>query len=414
MLCERIARLTVGFSVLTLVLVTAAGGCGARGEHNREFVKEAKTKIDGLKSGLDWQMAQQQFLAGDLEKALKTVDSSITLNDKVAAAHILRGRIHMERGDLEQARTSLVRATELDEKSAEAVYYLGLVHERFSQRDKALAMYKKAAELDQKNPQYLIAASDMLVEQGELAEADELLAKPPEALAFSHALRHTRGRIAMLRKDYVAAETFLDEARLLNTEDGTVLEDLFRAQLANRRFAQAELTVSTLRKEPGAKDRRDLKTMHAQCLMEMGQLAEARTLLIEVTDQADADRQAWLLLGDLCVRMQDAPRLRQVGNRLVALSPERFEGYLYRAMNLRAANQLDAAIEAAAQATARASGSALPFVYRAMLLKDAGRLEEARSAATHAAQVDPQSRAARQLVELMASTPAVAGVGEQP
>ncbi len=402
------------FSVLGLAAWTAIlPACGIRGQHNQEFVQQAREKIDGLKSGLDWQMAQQQFLAGDLDKALKTVDSSIALNGKVASAHILRARILMEKGDLEGARGSLLSAEKLDDKNAEAQYYLGVIFERYTQTEPALARYQRAAELDSKNAQYLVAAADMLVESKRLDEADALLANPPETLMYNAAVKHTRGRLAMRRGDSTLAESLLEEARLLSPDDSGVLEDLLRAQMSNRRFNQAELTASQLLKQPGAADRSDLKVIRSQCLVEIGQLTEARKLLGEVTERSDADRQAWLLLGEVSARLQDHARLRAVGSRLIALAPERYEGYLYRAMHLRGAGQLDAALESATQATARAGSSGVPFVYRAILLKDANRLGEARSAAVQAAQVDPESKAARQLIELIDRSAAVAAVGTE-
>jgi tetratricopeptide (TPR) repeat protein len=401
------------FSVLTL-LVAAAGplGCGARGQHNREFAQQAQIKMDGLKSGLEWQMAQQQFLAGDLEKALSTVEKSIELNPKVARAHVLKGRILMERGNLEGARLALLEAAKLDEKLADAPYYLGVIHERFTQREEALTWYTAAAKLDPGNAQYIIAAADMLVENGELARADSLLAEPGDALKHNAAIRHTRGRIAALQEDPERAEALLTEASLLAPDDAVVLEDLLRAQLANGKFAQAELTAASILKMPGMQDRPDIQRQRAECLMEMGQLADARSVLLDLTARYESDAAAWRLLGEVCVRTQDTPRLRNVAARLIALSPERFEGYLYRAMHLRGAGQLPAAIDSASQATARAGGSSLPFIYRAMLLKDAGKLDEARSAAAHAAQIDPESQVARQLVELLDRSASIASVPE--
>src|SRR5687767_5935812 len=89
--------------VPVLALLTLAG-CAGHGNYTQERVNAAGARMSQLKSGTEWQMAQQQFLAGELDKSLKTVDRSIALNDQVPKSHTLRGRILVEKGRLEEAR----------------------------------------------------------------------------------------------------------------------------------------------------------------------------------------------------------------------------------------------------------------------------------------------------------------------
>ena len=52
---------------------TLAGCSGAKhGQYTQEHLSAAQVKMDMLKAGTQWQMANQQFLSGDLSKSLKT------------------------------------------------------------------------------------------------------------------------------------------------------------------------------------------------------------------------------------------------------------------------------------------------------------------------------------------------------
>src|SRR5262249_38192083 len=151
----------------------------------------------------------------DLDKALKSVNASIAINDKYAKSHVLRGRILIEKGDLEGARTSLVTAEGIDPKYPDTQYYLGIIHERFNQPGEALARYTKAAELEPKNPQYLIASAEMLIQQDKLDEAQALIDSQRQTFQYNPAVKQTEGHIAMIRNQPDVASKLFGEARLL-------------------------------------------------------------------------------------------------------------------------------------------------------------------------------------------------------
>ena len=103
------------------ILGLAGGGCVGHGGYTQEQTNAAKAKLAQLKAGLEWQTAMGDFLAGDFPKALRAVDNSIVLNDKVAKSHVLRGRILMEVGCLEGSLLSLAKAEEIDAKNVDCV-----------------------------------------------------------------------------------------------------------------------------------------------------------------------------------------------------------------------------------------------------------------------------------------------------
>lgn len=368
---------------LILSLIAAAGlsiasGCASRG-YTKEASNAAQQRAIQFRGGVQLSMAQQQFLAGDLDKALKTVDGVIAANPQVAAAHVLRGRVLSERGALEESRRSFLTAESLDPANVEAQYYLGIVYERFSQPDEAMNRYKRAMDLDRANPQYVVAAAEMLVAQNKLEEADSLLVERRSDFEANAGIRQLQGQIALLRSDPAAAARALREASMLAPDDHNIREDLARAQLVAQQHSDALITLDRLLSIEANRQRRDLRSMRAQALIGLDRLGDARTELVNLTsDQAGTrDAAAWFELGKLCARMNDLDRLRFAAGRVVSLWPNRYEGFMLRGMHASLSGDTKAAIQHLDRAISLTSTDARPLILKAVLLEETGRTHEA-------------------------------------
>jgi Flp pilus assembly protein TadD len=405
------ARRTLALAAVALACAGALAGCSGHGKYTREHIAQAKEKMTMLKSGTEYQMAQQQFLAGDLDKAMKTIDRSVALNPNVARSHVLRGRILLERGRLEQAREALLTAESLDDQNVEAQYYLGIIHERVNEPVEALARYSRAAELDPANPQYLVAAAEMHLVQGHLDEAERMLTEKKSQFRYNAAVRQALGQIAMLRGDASIAAKHFADALTLASDDAGIMEDLIRAQMACGDFAEAEYHIQRLLEREENKNRRDLMHLRARCLMAVNRPVEARTLLLELTGHREGSRdlRAWIDLGNVAASLKDRANLRTASQRVLAIAPDRHEGWMLRALLGRIENNPEQALAAADQAAARTTTDAAPFLLRALILEDLGRLDEARESLVEGLHRDPNNRAAQTLLAALDNTPAPTG-----
>src|SRR4051812_34386406 len=73
-------RTVIAAGLLTLLgwAAIAAPGCGSQGKYTHEHITGAKAKMAALKSATEYKMGEQAFLAGDLPKALKHVEYSLS------------------------------------------------------------------------------------------------------------------------------------------------------------------------------------------------------------------------------------------------------------------------------------------------------------------------------------------------
>lgn len=398
----------LGPSVAAALFV--AGGCTSHGDYTSQHISAAREKMTVIKSATEWEMARQSFLSGDLDKAIKTVDRSIAMNSSVPKSHTLRGRILMEQGNLEEAINSFNRALAIDPQHVDAAYYLGIAYERLLQTDKALEQYKAAADLEPANAQYAVAAAEMMITQNHLEEADAYLRSRRSAFEHNAGVRQTLGHIAMMTARAEEAVELFNEARLLAPDDQGIMEDLIRAQMTTGKYGEAESNLAKLLSADTNKNRRDLSHMRASCLIAVQRPMEAREILIKLTtgDEGAADSEAWLQLGTVSYTLKDANRTRVCAARVIALAPQRPEGYVLKGLQLRRQGDLEGARVSLQRASELDKGAGT-LVLRGMVERDLGRLDEARSTFQTALAIDPSNAEAQ---NLLAAVNAVASVQE--
>lgn len=385
---------------LSLAIPAILSGCGSvQGNYTRAATSAAKEKMAAMKSAMEWQSAKQQLLGNDTEKALKSIDRSLALNPNVAKSHVLKGRILMEQGDLDGALTWFGSAQAIEPENVEASYYAGVVNERLRQSDAALANYRRAAELEPSNPQYIVAATEILIDQGKLSEAEAELNTRQTQFAHNAGVNQTRGHIAALRGQHEAALGFFEEARLAAPDDPAIQSDLIAAQIACEKYADAELAIARLLKNKEYSERRDLQLMRARCLVQVERAIEARDLLIKLTNSegGTADVESWIELGKVSFKLKDFNRARTAAARLVAIAPERPEGYQLRAMVLRRLGALDQAHENAVRAASIAPNGE-NYVLLGLIERQIGRTAEAKASFAKAIELEPSNVLAANLL----------------
>ena len=395
------------FLILSGVTIGIAlvGGCaGSHGAYTTEGLNVARDRMAVIKSGTQWDMARQEFLTGDLNKALKSVDESIAINESVPKSHTLRGQILMELGQLEQASKALTRALAIDPSFTEAHYYLGVLYERFGELDSALDKYQAAAALAPSNAQYTLASAEVLLDMGRLAAAKTLLNQKKSDFEHNAGIRQTLAHIASMEHDAPLAAKLFGEARMLDPDDESIMEDLAVAQVEAEQYVEAEYTLHLLLKKPAQKDRRDLKQLEARCLVALDRPVEARSILLGLTsdDAGLSDVDAWVELGQVAYMLGDMQRVRIAAGRVRTLDPTRYEGPLLRALWERAKGNLEGALTSASKAQTLVQGADNgPAVVRGLILHQMGRQQDAKESALDALSINPNDEGAKKLLALV-------------
>lgn len=406
---SRTVRRVLGLGLVAALCLSPQGCANKHGAHTSALRTQAADRVAQMKAATDFDMAQQQFLAGDLEKAFRSVEKSIGNNPKVARSHVLRGRILIEQGRLEPALQGLAAALAVEPANAEAHYYSGIIYERFSKYEEALREYDLASQADPTNPQYVIASSEMLIDQNKLGEARVRLESCKDSYLNNPGIRQSLGHLAMLEHRHADAVRYFNEAVLLAPDDPTLAEDLARAQLVTRQFGEAELNLRRAMSTPEAKGRVDLVLLRSECLVELERPVEARELLVSIVHEpsGDANVNAWKLLGNVAALLNDEHRLRESAARLKALAPDEPDGYTLMALWQRSKGQLLPAVKTLDRAIALSKDDPAPAKLQGLIYAQLEMPREAAESFKRAQRIDPKDPQVRALLEQQ--TQALAG-----
>jgi tetratricopeptide (TPR) repeat protein len=402
---ELRTMLAVGALTLLGWAAIIAPGCENMYKHGKateEHKTGAKAKMEGLKAASEYKMGEQAFFAGDLPKALKHVNYSLSLNEKVAKSYVLLGRVKMEMGDVEGATDAFVQSQKIEPRNVDAEYYQGILAERIDRREEALTHYQLACEYDPANPQYAIAAAEMMIEGGEIEKAETFLVGRANTFDHNAGIRQTLGHIELMKKNATQAAAIFQEAHLLAPDDQSITEDLIRAQVAIGKLAEAESNLARILTDKENKARRDLLSMRATCLVQLERPVEARTILLSLTagQEGASDIEAWISLGQVCYAIRDLNHLKQAANRVTAIAPQRPEGYALRALYLRKTSQYDAAEQAISKALSL-KPTAEQYVILGMIQQDRAKPDAARQSYAAALRQNPGDENAAKLLAHM-------------
>ena len=140
--------------------------------------------------------------------------------------------------------------------------------------------------------------------------------------------------------------------------------------------------------------RSDITLLQARCLAMMGRGVEARELYVQLAKVRPTDAALWAELGTLAWELGDYRSLAQASTQMLAIAPDRYEGYLFRAVNERHKGNSEESVRLLREACQRSSGGlgvALPFLMLGQVLEQQGDLEGARVAYNGAISADPNS-----------------------
>lgn len=375
-------------------------GCQGHGKYTQDALDKAELRMSSIQAGTRWDLAHQQFLAGDLDKALKNVEASIELHDEVGQSHVLHGRVLMELGQLEHSLAAFDRAIEIDPSVADPHYYRGIVFERFSEYVDAHESYETAALLEPADPQYAIAAAEMLIQLDLLDKAEAALLERAVYHQHNAGVKQTLGHIALLRGDALTAVEYFREARLLADADTSVVEDLVTAQMLAGDWVEAEFNLRTLLDDEENAARRDLKQLQARCLIALERPVEARSILLGLseTPAGSSDASVWIDLGKVALALGDDRRVRICAAKATAIAPHRHEGFMLEAALAMRSGDHAQALEALDTASTLARTDPRPAMLRGVVLQQLGRHDEASESFADALRIAPEDERAHRLL----------------
>jgi tetratricopeptide (TPR) repeat protein len=387
-----------------MLLACSPLGCAKQSNHD-QWVDNANNRWQSLRSTALLEMAQDQFNAGALDQAEKTVTDAAAIDTSNPMLHLMAGRIALERGQLERAYRLFQLSAELDATQPETYYLQGVVLQRWHQHNAALTAYEKAYDLDKDNPARMLAVAETMVALDQTQNAVELLESKKYYFDQNAGLRAMLGHLYTLRGEPRLAVENFRQATLLDAENMRLFEELAAAQVAAGDQVDAAGTLKVLLARPEYENRHDLKRSLAAAESANGRYKQAREILLRLTRHDPTHTADWLRLGEVCWQLDDTGGALIAANRAISLAPRRHEGYLLAGMVWQKRGRVADALNMFDRAAELAPDDATPLILRGLSLQKADRRAAAAEAYAEALRREPDDRRARALLDQVAAVP---------
>lgn len=384
---------------MAVLLVLGLAGCSS----HKTRVKAAEAHWKQMRSTLMMQMAQQQFDAGDLDQAEKTLTEATKIDQRNAEIYTLAGRVAMERGQLERAYHRFKTAIEINPAFASAHYYQGIILQRWARFESAYESYKQAYDSQQDNAAYLLAMSEMLVVMDRSDEAMKILSEKMGYFDMNVGIRLAVGQLYMMHGEHRKAVDSFRQASLIRPEDLQVQEELALALLAAGQSAEAAQRLELLCREHSLSGRADLKRALADSYLAGGRINDAKSVYIQLTRTNPLDVDAWIRIGELSLAQNDLKESLLAANRVQKLAPHRHEGYLLAGIVWSKQGDVTQAVALLDQAAALAPTESIPVILRGITFEQAGQLDAAAQSYAEALRRKPDDARAQQLLAKIAT-----------
>jgi len=387
-------------TLVVLAMTTLLMGCGGPTKAGIEARADARDRLAIVNAQVSYDQAKRAFEVGQFDRALREVRNALERYPDAAEYHLLHGRILLETHRLERALQAFDTAIEKNPESAEAHYFAGIIFQRWSNNERAFDKYMAASELDESNAQYLLAAAETMIALRRYSDARALVEPRMPYFEYNAALRHLLAQIAMLQGEPAFAASLFEQARMLNPDDAMLLEELAWAQYAAGRYGHCYESLKQLRQMSGfsSEQRSDLLHLEARCLMFLERHLDARSVYLELTRVAPTDPEVWIEFGALSWELADMRRVATSASRVIALAPDRFEGYLLRGVYSRSEGHLSDAARFFQQAIDRDPTQSISYLLLGQLNEQQGRSDAALAAYQKAVELSPNNSDAKALL----------------
>ena len=392
----------------TFAAVLAVGlmGCGSTQDNTEVWKGEAEGRWNAVKSAIAIQMAEDQFNAGQLGLARKTIEEAMAKDLKNPELWMMGGRIALEKSELETAYQRLAKAIEYGEvlegyerkQKAKPHYFQGIVDQRWQRYDSAKERYTLAYERDPENVAYFLARIEMMVQLNELSEATAELESKTTYFDQNPTVRALLGHIYRRQGNNEKAALWFKQASMLAPEDMKLREEVIRAQASVGRHDEASRGLKELVKTEYGESRTDLRRLLAECYMNAGKIHEARDTYAKLTTMDRTSVHDWSKLGELAYRLEDEGTALQAANRLINLAPDDHRGYLLAGMVWNRRDRLDRALSMFDRAAELAPNDTTPLILRGIALQKNARPAAAADAYKQALSLDPENKRAQHLL----------------
>jgi tetratricopeptide (TPR) repeat protein len=406
--------------IVAAIAAVAVAGCSFTDEEHDKFIAAQKAIFERQKLDILYQVAEQQYKVGDLEKCRESLKPALAASTPHAPIHILAARVELEGGSLELAAKELKTAVTIDPAKAEPLYLLGVVYQRWQKYDTAADYYQQACEKSPSEALYVLAVAEMQITVGQLDKARQLLEDKAGVFEQSAAIRVALARIAELQHDPQAAARHYRDASLLQPEDKNLRWTYAQALYETGKFNDAARILEDLRRDPpappkaaSAKDDPErlaadkavalsvkvslLKTL-GECYVSLKRPMDARDCFQEIITDQPNNVSAYLSLAKAALMTDDLSTTAAAAQKALRYDPENVQAMILQAAVLQKQQKWSESLDTLDKAQRAAPQDGTVLCMRGISQAQLGQKEAATSSFQKALAINPSDPWANELL----------------
>lgn len=384
---------------LAVLGTLAVGGCSSNGGKKELGQKEkAHNKWNDARGGVLFSLAKQQFEAGNLADARKTIDQAGGLSPENVNIRLLSARVSIEQGRLDAALRELDEIRVRDPQNAEADYLTGVIYQRWQRPHEALRFYVQASEKAPSELAFVLARAEMLVAQGRNEQALDLLQGKLVYFENSAPIRDAVGQLLAAEGKHKEAVTVLRQAHVLAPDDEGIREHLAFACFYAAEYRDAASLIERIVKEDRHKERADLLTVLGESQLLTARPREARENFMVAAQLRPGDAQIWFNLAKVALELGDTRRAEMSVKKGLALEPNTAEGQLLLGYLRLKQEKLDEALSAFRRSSTLDKNDTVSICMAGYVLEKQGRHGDALREYGRALRINPSEPMAATLM----------------
>jgi tetratricopeptide (TPR) repeat protein len=234
--------------LLITAILTLASGCQSFSQMFKveDSKAQAQKRWCHTRAELLCGAASEYLKSGQLDKAAGKAQEALSLENDLAPARLLLGKVYIEQGEFPAAIAEIQKARDLQPTFWEPLYYLAVAQERSGHLEDALENYRKAQAMSPGNLEPVKAAAEMMIQLNRAAEARLYLENYLGSAGNDVGMYELAGRLAMTARDYEKAVRYYQRAHDIDAANTRYREALGEAQLLNGSYVDAADTLGDL------------------------------------------------------------------------------------------------------------------------------------------------------------------------
>ena len=385
-------------AILGAALIPLAGCSGTGVDHNQKVRATMGDQWKAARVGIVYQLAKQQYEAGEYDKCRETLQQASTLNTPHAPINILAAKLEIEKGNLDLAYDQLKEAQVADPANAEGFYLLGVVYQRWQKTDEALENYNLAWEKKPAEAGYMLAVVEMMISAGKLDEAKEILEAKLAYFEQTAAVRVALGKVYALKHDYINASKYYRDAVLLTPDNLAIRQTYAEALYFAGKYADALPVLEDLRHNPDVADKSSISMLLGRTYMGLRRAHDARLCFQDLTQENPNNVLAWLSLGRVYLLDNESVLAIQTAQRVLKLEPENVQAMILKALAEQKQHRWSVALATLEDAHRTAPKDSTVLCLMGVSQQGLGDKEKAATLFEQAATVNPQDTWAQELL----------------